>query len=258
MRSLAAGVLLFLAAGGGAGDDSRLEALRFNPRERTQSGLNALERGDAAAALERFEAASRLDPDNPITVFNTATASLIAGEEGASARLEEAIALAPEGLQPIAHYNLGNARLGEENPAAAIDAFKQALRLAPRHMEAKFNLEVAQRLLEQQQEQEQQNQDESQQQQDQEEQEQQDESQPDQEPDEEPQEEPGEEPEDQQGSGSQDHEKDRPLPDFEDQQDMTAEQAAAILEAVENLEREQRRQQAEERSRRRAKSGKDW
>ena len=36
--------------------------------------------------------------------------------------------------------------------------------------------------------------------------------------------------------------KERPLPQFEDQKDMTAEQAAAILQAVENLERQQRRE----------------
>lgn len=39
---------------------------------------------------------------------------------------------------------------------------------------------------------------------------------------------------------------------------MTAEQAAAILQSVENLERQQRRDQASERAQSRAKVAKDW
>ncbi len=39
---------------------------------------------------------------------------------------------------------------------------------------------------------------------------------------------------------------------------MSAKQAAAILEAVENLERDERRRQAAERARKQSKKGKDW
>ena len=50
------------------------------------------------------------------------------------------------------------------------------------------------------------------------------------------------------------------LPNFDPQEDMSAEQAANLLEAVENLEREQRRAQAEEERRQRARTAteKDW
>ena len=41
-------------------------------------------------------------------------------------------------------------------------------------------------------------------------------------------------------------------------QRMTAEQAAAILQAVENLERQQRREQHEQRARSKARVEKDW
>ena len=53
-------------------------------------------------------------------------------------------------------------------------------------------------------------------------------------------------------------EQESPLPNFEDQPDMTAEQASAILEAVENLEREQRKQQAAERLKSRKTGERDW
>jgi hypothetical protein len=39
---------------------------------------------------------------------------------------------------------------------------------------------------------------------------------------------------------------------------MSAQEAAALLEAVENLERQQRRKQAAERAQERAAHGKDW
>ena len=48
------------------------------------------------------------------------------------------------------------------------------------------------------------------------------------------------------------------MPQFEDQKDMTAEQAAAILQAVENLERQQRREQARALARAKTSVEKDW
>lgn len=59
------------------------------------------------------------------------------------------------------------------------------------------------------------------------------------------------------GEPAQRPENDRRLPGFEDQPDMDAEQAASILEAVENLERQRRREEAARRARRIAE-GKDW
>ena len=275
MKSLTAGLLLLLSVAATADDTDRVESLRYNPRERTGSGIAALENGDLEKAIEHLETAHRLDNGSPITAFNAGTVRLLAGDEHAADRLEEAAAIAPESLQPAALYNLGNAKLAAQDPAATLDAYKQVLRLDQTHLEAKFNLEVAQRLLEQQQ---QQQQDQEQQQGDSSEQEEQQQQQDDQQQSQEPEQEPGEEPEEQDGSGQQEEEqqpepqtgpetesepgpeqeREQPLPDFEDQEDMTAEQAAAILEAVENLEREQRRQQAQERARRRSKSGKDW
>jgi Ca-activated chloride channel family protein len=265
MKSLAAGLLLFLSAGATPDDTDRVESLLFNPRERTGSGIEALENGDLETAVEHLETAHRLDNGSPITAFNVGTARLLAGDENAANRLEEAAAIAPQFLQPAALYNLGNAKLAAQDPAAAVDAYKQVLRLDQSHMEAKFNLEVAQRLLDEQQKKQQQDQ---QQQQDSSEQEEQQQQQGDQQQSQEPeQEDPSEE---QEGSGQEEEEQQpepqtgpeqerkQPLPGFENQEDMTAEQAAAILEAVENLEREQRKQQAEERARRRSKSGKDW
>ncbi len=49
-------------------------------------------------------------------------------------------------------YNLGNTLLKSNKPAESIDAYKNALRLNPDNMEAKYNLAYAQDLLQQQEE----------------------------------------------------------------------------------------------------------
>ena len=56
---------------------------------------------------------------------------------------------------------------------------------------------------------------------------------------------------DRQGQGSG-------LPQFRNQPEMSAQEASSVLAAVENLERQQRREQAARRARQNAAKGKDW
>jgi Ca-activated chloride channel family protein len=83
---------------------------------------------------------------------------------------------AQEGLDQHSYYNLGNTFFRAEQYEAAIEAYKEALRLDPSDLEAKQNLELAlrQRQQQQQEQQQQQQQDEQQQDQQQQDQEQQD------------------------------------------------------------------------------------
>lgn len=253
-----------------------LERLRHNPRERTGSALEAYREGRFHEASALAEQARNLAPDLPLTGFNAGTAELAAGlHREAVATLEETVRTLrieeagesphrpPETrfrqprLAALALYNLGNARLAQGDPAGAVRAYEDALRLAPDHEDSKFNLELALRELEKQQ------------------------------PPSPPQESPeqgegegeGEQPpdprqgpeqgrddpqEDRRGPQPEDGEAERPDPrssplqDFRDQPDMTAEEAAAILEAVENLERQQRREEAARRSRSTSRGEKDW
>jgi tetratricopeptide (TPR) repeat protein len=243
----------------------------WNPRERTAVALDAVERGQPEEAVRPLQTASRLRPDDPYTKFNEGTGSLAAGDaQDAIAPLESAAAGAPPELRPSARFNLGTAKLAAGDAAGAVAALKEAVRLAPAAEDAKWNLELALRELEQE------NQAKK--------------------PQEAPQgEKPGEQ---ESGSGEgaeqpadpqqpqqpqqppppnqsqpdpgseqplqgppdpaqRDQESQR-LPNFRDQQDMTAEQAATILQAVENLERDRRRREALQV--RKAKSGeeKDW
>jgi Ca-activated chloride channel family protein len=244
IRTLAAATLTI--ATGWSLTDANLDRLLWNPRERTAAGIEAVEVGEPEQAIRAFETAAGLDPSDATLRYNAGSAHLIAGSEAAIAHLEAAVEAAPQALRPAASYNLGNARLAAGDPAGAIEAYENALRADPGHQDAKFNLELA--LEQQQQEQEQQEGDSGE---DQQQQEQQPSSGEEDQP-EQPQ--PDQQPEQQPGEGEQD----RQLPQFEDQPDMTAEQAAAILEAVENLEREQRRQLAEQEQKKRPRKGKDW
>jgi tetratricopeptide (TPR) repeat protein len=241
-----------------------------NPGERTAKGIRAFERGDSAAASLAFDQALELAGEDPRLAFNSGTGHLVAGAPGAALPLLERAAQAEGEQRPDALYNLGNAKLATGDPAAAIAAYESALRLAPDHAAAKHNLELALKELQEQQ------------------------PPPEQQPSDEgtgeggdPQEgndgerdpaagqpqrppedgdpqqqgEPGDTGPDSPAPGEQQRGGRSPrLPQFDPQQDMSAEQAAALLEAVENLEREQRRAQAEAERAIRARTAveKDW
>lgn len=262
----------------------RLGRLLHNPRERTDRALEAYGDRRPEEALASARQAHALAPDAPLTRFNAGTVELAAGlHREAIASLEEVVAALRTGdtavqegedpnlrqppeagfrrprLAASALYNLGNARFADDDLEGAVRAYEESLRLAPGHDDAKFNLELALRELErrtpppasQQAPQEGEGEGES-----------------DQPPDPEQhgpeQGAPREEEGPQGGEPSDDRSEaetrleDSPLQDFQDQPDMTAQEAAAILEAVENLERQQRRQEAAERARSNVGGGKDW
>jgi len=254
---------------------ARLERLLHNPRERTATALDAYRGGRFQEALSSAREARGLASDLPLTAFNAGTAELAAGfHREAVATLEETVQTLrieevgeslhrpPETrfhqprLAASALYNLGNARLAQGDPAGAVRAYEDALRLAPGHEDSKFNLELALRELEKQQppppspQSPEQGEGEGESEQPPE---------PRQGPGEgrdEEREDPGEQPEE--GAAEQPQPLDSPLQNFQDQPDMTAEEAAAILEAVENLERQQRREEAAERARSTSRGEKDW
>lgn len=261
-----------------------IEPWLYNARERTLESRDAFAEGRFPEAVEAAERAHRLAPEDPRTQLNLGTTLLAADRTDealepltrAAERLEAGLADAdgppsPDrfGLAATAHYNLGNAKLRSQDLAGAVEAYEQALRREPDHLDAKHNLEVAlERLRQQQQQQQQQQQgsqgdrgdqpretpppegseggDETQQ------------EQPRPQPEGSP--ETGEEPQPQasEPEGTERRQGDPRLPRFEDQPDMSAQEAAAILEAVENLEREQRRLEAAERARNKARTEKDW
>lgn len=247
-----------------------LEPYRFNARERTARALAAWEKGKPEDAVAPLDSALRLKPGDPLAEFNAGTAHLGARQSDAGTLLEQAAKHAPADLAADALYNLGNARLEAQDARGAIDAYKSALRAQPDQPNAKRNLELALRLLEEQQKQQQQQQQKDQQQNKDQQQKpspggQGEGNDPQQKPDAQQQQkpdpgqnDPSQQGEPQPGQQPPPQQQNRPLPQFQDQKDMTAEQAAAILQAVENLERQQRREQARALARAKTSVEKDW
>lgn len=260
---------------------AELERWLHNPRARTERGLQQLAADGPAAALAAFESAGRIAPDDRRVLFNLGTARLVADHGDAVGPLERAVTAAGDGATESdagtapagppfgprelqrAWYNLGTARLADGDPAGAVAAFEEALRRDPADAGAKFNLELALRRL------------------------QEDHlrlGSPSEAPEgarageEAPSDEPGgtepePAPEDRRGSAreptGEGAETDgtprsgssvgrRPLAGYEEQSDLTAAQAAALLDAVENLERLQRNLAATRAARSAAAQEEDW
>lgn len=244
-----------------------VERVLWNSGDRTDEGLAELEEGDTLAAVEELERAHRIAPDDPRVAYNAGTGRLLAGRGDAAPLLQATASATPPGLAPDAWYNLGNAYLDADRPGRAIGAYEEALRRRPDFADAKFNLEVAlaraaedrlrfgppEESPEGSQGGEQEESDRS----DEDgrrppEEEQDDEDSPKTDP-------AGDRPEDEASDDRDGGRRPQPLlPDFEEQDDMTAEQAAALLQAVENLERRERRARAAEAAARSERAEKDW
>ncbi len=245
-----------------------IERWMYNPRERTERSIAEYRKGKPKEALPPADTAARLAPGDPTVQYDDGTAHLAAGNaRQAVSLLEKAAKGAPPALSPAAHYNLGNARLAAGDAAGAVEAYRQALREQPANRNAKYNLEVALR----------------------EEQKQKmggsakpPGSRGQRKPNQDPSNQPGKgnsPPQDQPKQGQQSpnpqQQQARPqpgqgqpqkpgegqdarLPQFRNQPDMNAQEAASVLSAVENLERQQRRDQAAKRARQQPAKGKDW
>jgi Ca-activated chloride channel family protein len=173
-----------------------------------------------------------------------------------------------------AAYNLGNARLESGDAAGAVEAYKRALRLTPGHQNAKHNLELA--LAEREKEKNRLrspkdgNKGDRPDGKESSPQPSKGQGPPEPKPAPAPQGEPERSPEPpktpqsgqktgpQGKNGSPNRAPGQPLPGFKDQPEMNAREAAAVLESVENLERQKRRTEALERLKRRSTSGRDW
>lgn len=250
-----------------------VERMLYNARERDAVAIERYRQGDRKGAVKPADTALRLEPQDPLVGFNAGTAHLGAGDaQGAVKLLEKAAAQAPAELKSKAWYNLGNAKLAARDAAGAVEAFKQALRAAPADADAKFNLELALREREKERlraksPQEGSRGDRGGGQED-------SQAEGNDQPGEKQKPSPSQDPQAGANNKSQDAqspaqgqpgEQGQPSPQegqrpfrFQDQPEMTAAEAAALLQSVENLEREQRRAEAARRSRERAADGKDW
>jgi Ca-activated chloride channel family protein len=130
---------------------SVLDEVLLRPRRLSASGREEYERGNHPKALEAFDAAAGARPQDARTRFNLADAlykNARFDEAGALYRALGADARAP--LAAASRYNLGNALYQKQDYAGAVQAYRDALRVAPADVDAKRNLELALRALQKQ------------------------------------------------------------------------------------------------------------
>lgn len=202
---------------------------------------SAFERGDYREAAALYRQAIMQDPDNPRLHFNLGNALYHLGEQDqafeAYQRFQSLTELQQE--QSLADYNKGRMLTDQERYEEALDHFRQALIRNPADTDAQYNFELASRRLQEQQEQQQQEPDSGEQDQDD-----QNENQDDQQP---PQ------PDSDQQSDENEDPGEQPAP-----LDMTPEEAEAILDALEQLERELLENQKKESTESQSGNERDW
>ncbi len=122
-------------------------------------GDRLYQEGDFEGALGAYKQAAVDEPERADLEFNVGTALFKLGRtDEAAHKLERAAEKATEEpmIERNAHYNRGVTRMAAQQLDAAIDAFQSALDIDPGDDDALFNLELALRKLEEQEQQEQQ------------------------------------------------------------------------------------------------------
>ena len=131
-------------------------AMGFQIGGQEERGNRAYRRGDYPKAAERYRGAIAREGDDPQLNYNLGTALLQLGvSQEARDRLTAGLGAQSPELRARAFYNLGNALVSgsEDNSAetellrAAVDAYRRSLLLEPENDDARWNLELALRRL---------------------------------------------------------------------------------------------------------------
>lgn len=122
------------------------------PVRLNRQGNEAFVAGDYQNALDRYRQAQVESPDEGTFTYNAGNALYRLGQfDRAVSESSRAAAAGSDDLRFRAYYALGNAYFRQQKLREARDAYKSALKLNPGDADAKFNLEVAQRLLDERQ-----------------------------------------------------------------------------------------------------------
>lgn len=127
-------------------------------------GNEALTAGDYKAALENYHIAEADIPESPELSYNMGLA--LYGQqsyEAATERFTEALDTDEADLGAATLYNLGNVNFQMQDYIGAIENYKKSLELNPADMDAKYNLELARKMLKENSEKQEQDQKEQQQ-----------------------------------------------------------------------------------------------
>ncbi len=132
-----------------------LDELLLRPRRATEQGRDEYARGSHPQALSAFERAAAARPQDPAVRFNVADGLYKNGKYDEAAAVYRALGADP--ASPVAgasRHNLGNSLYQKQDYRGAIQAYRDALRVAPGAEDTRRNLELALRALKEQEEQE--------------------------------------------------------------------------------------------------------
>ena len=212
-----------------------------------EKGNEAFQKEDYKTALEQYQIAEAERPESPELDYNIGGVLHQEGKfEGAVDRYVKSLDGDDVGLTAQAQYNLGNTYYRMGDYQGAITAYEDALKLNPEDMDAKFNLELARKMLKenmdsQQQDQQQQQQEQQQQEEEKkkEEEQQQEEQEPDQQPEGENEEDQQQQQQQQQQQGDQSEEQDQQQKQQQSQsQRISKEDAERILNGLKDDEQD--------------------
>jgi Ca-activated chloride channel family protein len=209
-------------------------------------GNEAFENGDLVAAIEAYRNAQVEGPDVPEPYYNAGNVYYRQEDyENALLQAYQALRSADEPVAQSTFYNIGNVQFNTQDYEAAIESYKEALRINPNDIDAKHNLELALRQLQQQQQQQDQQQQQQDQQQQQQDQQQQDQQQQDQQQQQQQQQQnqqqqqqqqqnqdQQQQPQQPQDPQQQQQQEDQQQPQPQPSEEMTREQAENLLDAV--------------------------
>jgi Ca-activated chloride channel family protein len=231
---------------------SVLDELLLRPRRATEAGRAEYGRGNHPQALSAFERAAAARPQDPATRFNVADGLYKNGKYDEAAALYRALGSDPGSpLAAAARYNLGDSLYQKQDYRGAVQAYRDALQVAPGDEDTRRNLELALRALKEQEEQQKREQPRSQEQRDKQDQKNQQQQQQGQRQQQQGQQQKG--PQQQRPQTPEEREAER----FRKEAGMPKERAMQLLDALQQNEKaEQRRLLAQKRAQK--KKGKDW
>jgi tetratricopeptide (TPR) repeat protein len=114
-------------------------------------GNDAFRKKDYKTALEMYHSAETDRPESPELKYNIAGAQHQQGSfKEAIEQYQGALKTTDIGLEAEAQYNLGSTYYRMKEYENAIKSFEESLKLNPKDMDAKFNLELARKMLKEQ------------------------------------------------------------------------------------------------------------
>jgi tetratricopeptide (TPR) repeat protein len=229
-------------------------ALRFRDKlhSNIEQGNTRYTQEENEDALSSYMRAQREDTTHAIPYFNAGDALYRMGryDEGALQFFKSTKSPA-ESVAAMGYYNLGNTFYQKGDLQSAAEAYRRSLLMDPDDEDAKHNLELVMKLIEEQPQQEQ-DQEQDDQQQDQQQQQQQS-GEEDQEEQEEEQKQDQQQEQDQEEQDQQQQQQAQP-----EEKEITQDELERILAAIDASDKETQEEIAKQASRTRRVSGKDW